>query len=85
MAECSFKFKLETNPAETIEKVREKIEKEGGTFNGDENEGKFYLPTPVGIIEGSYQRTADELKIDITKKPAILPCSMLEGELKKRL
>lgn len=85
MAECSFKFKIETAPAETIEKVKTKIEQEGGTFNGDENEGIFSLPTPVGVIEGSYQVTADELKIDITKKPAFLPCSMLEGELKKRL
>ena len=85
MAECSFKFKIETDPAETIEKVKTKIEQEGGTFNGDENEGKFSLPTPVGEIEGSYQITADELKIDITKKPSFLPCSMLEGELKKRL
>jgi len=85
MAECSFKFKIEADPAEQIEKVKAKIEQEGGTFNGDENEGTFSLPTPVGVIEGSYQLTAEELKIDITKKPAFLPCSMLESELKKRL
>ena len=85
MAECSFKFKIETNPVETINKVKTKIEQEGGTFNGDENEGTFSLPTPLGVIEGSYKVTTDELKIDITKKPAFLPCSMLEGELKKRL
>ena len=85
MAECSFKFKIEADPAEQIEKVKTKIEQEGGKFNGDENEGKFSLPTPVGEIEGSYQVNTDELKIDITKKPAFLPCSMLESELKKRL
>jgi len=85
MADCSFKFKIETDPADTIKKVKAKIEQEGGTFNGDENEGNFSLPTPVGEIEGSYHVTADELKIDITKKPTFLPCSMLEGELKKRL
>lgn len=85
MAKCSFQFKLEIAPAETIEKVKAKIEQEGGTFNGDENEGKFSLLTPVGEIEGSYNVTANELKIDITKKPAFLPCSMLEAELKKRL
>ena len=85
MAECSFKFKIEVDPADTIKKVKAKIEQEDGTFNGDENEGNFSLPTPVGVIEGSYQLNEDELKIDITKKPAFLPCSMLEGELKKRL
>ena len=85
MSECSFQFKLEAAPAETIKKVKVKIEQEGGTFNGDENEGKFTLPTPVGVIEGSYQVTADELKIDIYKKPSFIPCSMLETELKKRL
>jgi len=85
MAECSFKFKIEAAPAEAIKKVKAKIEQEGGEFNGNKNEGTFSLPTPVGVIEGSYQVTADELKIDITKKPAFLPCSMLEAELKKRL
>lgn len=85
MADCSFKFKLEVDPAETIKKVKTKIEQEGGNFSGDENEGKFSLPTPVGEIEGSYQVTADELIIDITKKPPFLPCNMLESELKKRL
>ncbi len=85
MSECSFKFKIEVDPAEQIEKVKAKIEQESGTFNGDESEGKFSLLTPVGVIEGSYQVTADELKIDINKKPSFLPCSMLEGELKKRL
>ena len=85
MAECSFKFKIETNPVETIEKVKAKIEQEGGTFNGNENEGTFSLPTPIGVIEGSYHLTSDELKIDITKKPTFLPCSMLESEFKKRL
>jgi hypothetical protein len=85
MAECSFKFKIKTNSVETIEKVKAKIEQEGGAFNGDENEGTFSLHTPVGVIEGSYHLTSDELKIDITKKPAFLPCSVLEGELKKRL
>jgi len=85
MAECSFEFKIEADPAEAIKKVKSKIEQEGGTLSGDENEGKFSLPTPVGEIEGSYQVTSDELKIDITKKPAFLPCSMLESELKKRL
>jgi len=85
MADCSFKFKLETDPVETIKKVKAKILQEGGTFKGDENEGNFSLPTPVGEIEGCYQVNEDELKIDITKKPTFLPCSMLESELKKRL
>jgi hypothetical protein len=85
MSECSFKFKIEAAPAETIKKVKTKIEEEGGNFNGDENKGNFSLPTPIGEIEGGYKVTADELKIDIYKKPSFIPCSMLESELKKRL
>ena len=85
MAECSFKFKLETDRAEAVEKVKTTIETEGGEFSGDENKGTFSLPTPVGVIEGSYQVEVDELKIDISKKPSFLPCSMMETELKKRL
>ncbi len=85
MAECSFKFYIDSNPAEIVNNVKLKIENEGGSFTGDENEGNFNLPTPVGSIEGNYSVSDNELKIDITKKPMMLPCSMIESELKKRL
>ena len=85
MAECSFKFNIESNPAEIINKVKLKIEKEGGSFTGNESEGNFNLPTPVGAIEGNYSVSNNELTIDITKKPMMLPCSMIESELEKRL
>ena len=85
MAECSFKFNIESNPAEIINKVKIQIEKEGGSFTGNESEGNFNLPTPVGTIEGNYSVIDNELKIDITKKPMMLPCSMIESELEKRL
>ena len=85
MADCSFTFNLELNPAEVVEKVKSKIESEGGTFAGDSNKGNFNLPTPVGAIEGNYSVDNNQLKIDITKKPMMLPCSMIESELNKRL
>ncbi len=85
MTECSFKFNIESNPAEIINNVKSKIENEGGSFTGNANEGKFNLPTPVGAIEGNYSVSDNELKIDITKKPMMLPCSMIESELEKRL
>ena len=66
-------------------KVKSKIENDGGNFTGDENEGNFNLPTPVGSIEGNYSVSDNELKINITKKPMMLPCSMIESELEKRL
>jgi len=85
MVECSFKFNINSSPAAIINNVKSKIEKGGGSFTGDENEGNFNLPTPVGAIEGNYSVRINELKIDITKKPMMLPCSMIESELKKRL
>ncbi len=85
MAECSFNFNIDSSPAEIINNVKSKIENEGGNFKGDENKGNFNLPTPVGAIEGNYSVSDNELKIDITKKPIMLPCSMIESELKKRL
>ncbi len=39
MAECSFKFNIDSSPAEIIKKVKSKIENEGGSFTGDENDG----------------------------------------------
>ena len=85
MAECSFNFNIESSSAEIINNVKTKIENEGGSFTGDDNEGNFNLPTPVGTIEGNYSVSDNELNIDITKKPMMLPCSMIESELKKHL
>ena len=85
MAECSFKFNLELNPNEIINNVKLKIESEGGSLSGNENEGNFSLPTPIGSVEGKYSVSGHELKIDITGKPMMLPCSMIESELEKRL
>ena len=85
MAECSFKFNIDSIPAEIINIVKSKIENEGGSFTGDDSEGNFNLQTPVGAIEGNYMVNDNKLKIDITKKPMMLPCSMIESELKKRL
>jgi len=85
MVECSFKFNINSSPAEIIKNVKTKIENEGGSFTGDEKEGNFNLPTPVGSIEGNYLVIDNELKIDITKKPMMLPCTMIESELEKRL
>jgi hypothetical protein len=85
MAECSFNFNINSSPAELINKVKLKIENEGGSFTGNDSEGNFNLPTPVGAIEGNYLVNDNELKIDIIKKPMMLPCSMIESELEKRL
>ena len=85
MDECSFKFNIDSSPAEIINKVKTKIENEGGSFTGNNSEGNFNLPTPVGAIEGNYLVNDNELKIDIIKKPMMLPCSMIESELEKRL
>jgi len=84
-AECSSKFNIDSNPAEIINNVKSKMENEGGNFKGDENEGSFNLPTSVGTIERNYSVSDNKLKIDITKKPMMLPCSMIESELEKRL
>jgi len=85
VAECSFKFNIDSSPAVIINNVRSKIENEGGSFTGDESKGSFNLRTPVGAIEGNYSVIDNELKIDITKKPMMLPCSMIESEFEKRL
>lgn len=85
MAECNFKFNINLNPDEIINTVKSKIENEGGKFSGDEQEGNFTLPTPVGEIEGNYSIMHSELNINISKKPMMIPCSMIESELAKRL
>ena len=58
-----------------------------GTCEGTPDAGAFRGSTPIGGFAGSYRSEAgsDVLEITLTQKPWLVPTSLIEGEVRKRL
>ncbi len=67
-----------------FEKVQARLASHG-TCDGDCNAGAFHGSTPIGELAGRYiaPEGAEEIEIEITKKPFIVPASMIESETRK--
>lgn len=58
-----------------------------GTYEGTPDAGAFRGSTPIGGFAGSYRSEAgsDVLEITLTKKPWLVPSSLIESEVRKRM
>ncbi len=52
-----------------------------GTCDGDENSGTFHGSSPLGSLAGRYHAPhgSNEIEIEITRKPFLVPLSMIES------
>jgi predicted small secreted protein len=73
----NFSFAKPQNISQAIQAVRSGIEKKGGTFNGNEQQGNFR----ASGITGQY-RISDRVDVTISEKPFIVPNSLIENEVK---
>lgn len=58
---------------------------QGGEFTGDDSAGNFTVSLLGNTVKGSYSVMAQQLQIVIDSKPFFVPCSAIEGYLKKEL
>lgn len=81
MAQCSFTFQFPISAEELVSKVQNAIQGAGGDLDGDARAGFYSVPTPVGVIEGSYAVTGQSIKIDVLDKPIYLSCALIKKTL----
>lgn len=75
----SFEVTLTHDPDEVIAKARLLARENGVDFDGNGQTGRF-----IGHgIEGSYLIFEDTLSVKISKKPFIMPWSLIESSLRK--
>lgn len=75
----TFDFQLSHDPFMVIEKARKAAAGNGVKFEGDEHQGRF---SGHGI-EGLYAIEGVQLTIQISRKPIIMPWSMIESSMSK--
>ena len=78
MSKCNFNIPFSGNAEDIIMKARLAIEKQGGTFTGDDVAGNFSVNV-LGNIAGSYSISGQQMRIDISSSPMFIPCSQIEN------
>lgn len=74
-----FAFPLAQDPLSVVDKARKAAADSGVHFQGDEQQGRF-----AGHgIEGSYAIEETKLTVQISRKPIIMPWSMIESSMRK--
>ncbi len=84
---CDFLITIpdEIEVAALIEKGKQAFAKMDGTFEGNETNGSFVLDSPLGRISGEYEIENGAMRVRLTDKPMMLPCSLIESEFNKYL
>lgn len=82
---CQFSLPFSGTPDAVLQKAKNAVQSQGGTFNGDASKGDFKVSVFGNSIAGSYTVSGDQLNVDITDKPFLIPCSAIEGYLKNAI
>lgn len=85
MSACNFTVPFTRSATEILEKAKKTVEAQNGTFAGDLNAGRFDVSVFGNTVVGTYTVEGQNLNIDITDKPFLVPCSMIESFLKGQL
>ncbi len=85
MSACNFTIPFTKSVTEVLEKAKKTVEAQNGNFTGDEQKGNFDVSIFGNTVIGSYEVINQELNIDITEKPFLVPCNMIENFLKSQL
>lgn len=82
---CNFSILFSGSAEQALNKARSSVQGQGGTFDGDTSKGNFKVSAFGNTIAGSYTVEGQELKIDISDKPFLLTCGMIESYLKSQI
>lgn len=82
---CKFSIPFTADAAVILGKAKATVEKQGGKFDGNENTGNFSVSVFGSDIVGNYTVTGNELNMEITDKPFLIPCNAIESFLKNQI
>lgn len=85
MAACNFSVPFTKSATDILDRAKQTIESQSGNFNGDETNGSFDVSVFGNTVKGSYTVEGQTLLIEITEKPFLVPCSMIESFLVNKL
>jgi hypothetical protein len=85
MSNCKFEKQLNDSPEQLLAKAKKEIARFGGTITGDNSKGSFTIPTFLGPLSGNYSIKAETITIQVTEKPIVISCGVIENKLDEYL
>ena len=85
MSACNFSIPFSGSSEQILARAKNSVQQQGGNFTGDTTNGQFDLSVYGNSIAGTYTVNGQQLNIIIDEKPFMVPCSMIESFLSKRL
>lgn len=85
MSQCNFPINFSGSAADTINKVKTEIEKQNGSFEGNETSGSFSVKVFGSAIKGSYTVAGSEIAINIDTKPIFVSCDQIKSFMQNYL
>lgn len=86
MSKCDYCISTTKQIDEIRKLIKNEISEEGGNISfSNDREGKFDLAIMGGKIAGDIKIQEQEVHIEITDKPSMIPCDIIETILKSYL
>jgi hypothetical protein len=85
MAACNFTIILTSPASEVFQNMKSKIEKQGGTLNGDDTAGAFSVSVFGSVISGSYSISGTQMDVVIDHKPFLISCNQIKSFLESNI
>lgn len=85
MAKCNISIDFNGDPDQLIMSAEQAISGAGGSFSGNNSDGKFAINSPLGKVSGTYTVLGQSFNISIINKPFLVSCSKIEDELRKQI
>ncbi|MGH2666514.1 hypothetical protein [Flavobacterium sp.] len=82
---CKIEINYPQPKDEAVQKLKDAVMGNGGTFEGNVSKGHFKVPTPIGSFEIEYTIDGDLITIIVLKKPFVISCERIEKEIYKYL
>lgn len=82
---CNFIIETHSSGSDLVNAIKNKVESQGGRFNGDDGAGDFDVPLLGSRISGSYQLSGNQMNVDISDKPFFISCSQIKGFIEGNL
>ncbi|MEI6946515.1 hypothetical protein V9K67_04885 [Paraflavisolibacter sp. H34] len=82
---CNFSIPFSGPADQVLGRAKAAVHSQGGTFNGNNDQGSFQVSVFGNAIKGSYTVSGQDLNIQIDSKPFLLPCSAIEGFLRSQV
>jgi hypothetical protein len=82
MSKCSFNFELPIEAISLMTMAIRAVEEQGGTTTSQDSGVWFSVPTPAGVVDGTYTVLAKrKINISVSNKPDAIPCSVIRDRL----